>query len=340
MTITVAAPASAPPVQARRPWRRGVAAAIAVLAAVVVPTLVYPYAEYLGRTALVLATVALSVALLSGTAGLPSLGQAAFLGVGGYTVVWLSRAGLDNGPLQLVAAAAAGAGAACLCAPLVLRTRGVAFLMVTFAVGELARTAASTWVPVTGGDNGLYGSLPTLLPGVPLPYSDLATYLYLLGCFLLLAGLVALLLRTQFALALRAAADHEPRLAALGHRVTGTLLAGYAIAGALAGVAGAMLITSRLSVSPSDMDFDTSALALLAAAVGGRSLLGAVVAAVGIVIVRDQLGVDTGGHAQALLGAAFLLVAYRRPVVAWVRTRLGTSVRARLGRWARVRGRR
>ncbi|MBO0868119.1 MAG: branched-chain amino acid ABC transporter permease [Micromonosporaceae bacterium] len=305
---------------------------MAILVAVLVPTYIYPYAAFTGRAALVLATVAMSVQLMSGTAGLSSLGQAAFLGVGGYTAVWLSRAGLDNGPLQLAAAAAAGAGAACLCAPLVLRARGVAFLMVTFAVGELAHTAASTWVPVTGGDNGLYGSYPTLWPTVPLPTSDLASYLYLLCCFLVLAGLVALVLRTRFALALRAAADHEPRLAALGHRVTGTLLAGYAMAGALAGAGGAMLFSSRISIAPSDMDFDTSALALLAAAIGGRSLVGAVIAAVGIVLVRDQLGVDTGGHAQALLGAAFLAVAYRRPVVAWVR--------ARRSAWAVARGRR
>jgi branched-chain amino acid transport system permease protein len=315
---TTTAPTTPPHARHRAAVQRG-AVALAVLAAIALPTLVNQNIVYPGRTALVLATLALSTQLLSGVAGLPSLGQAAYLGVGGYTAVWLARAGIDNGPLQLAAAMTAAAAAAVLCAPLVLRARGIAFLMVSFAVGELAHTAATTWVPVTGGDYGLPVNLPTLWPGGPPMDSDQTSYLYLLGCFLLLAGLVWLLLRTRLALALRGAADHEPRLAALGHRVTGTLLAGYAAASALAGAAGAMLVTAHSFMSPADMDFDTSALALLAAAIGGRSTTGAVAAAAGIVLVRDQFGSQTGGHAQALLGAVFLLVAYRRPVTAWLR---------------------
>jgi branched-chain amino acid transport system permease protein len=261
----------------------------------------------------------LSTQLLTGVAGLPSLGQAAYLGVGAYTAALLADAGLTAGPLQVAAAALAGAAAAALSAPLVLRTRGTAFLTVTFAVGELARTVASKWATLTGGDEGLHTPPVTAWPGTAPLRVDGHIYLYLLACFLVQAGLVALLLRTRLALVLRAAADHEPRLGALGHHVGGALFAGVVAAGALAGAAGALLVAAHRYLSPADMSLDISALALLAAAIGVGTMRGAVAGAVLIVAVRDLLGATTGGHALALLGLAFLLVAYRRPLTARLR---------------------
>jgi branched-chain amino acid transport system permease protein len=290
--------------------------ACAVLVAVALPFIVDAYTISIAATALVLATLAISTQLLTGVAGLPSLGQAAYLGVGAYAAALIGTAGLSNGPAQLAAAALAGAGAAALCAPLVLRTRGVAFLMVTFAIAELARTLASKWAGVTGGDEGLHTPPVTAWPGGAPLATDGYVYLYLLGCFLTLAALVAVVLRTHTALVLYAAADHEPRLGALGHHVTRTLIAGYVTAGAVAGAGGAMLVAAHRYLSPADMSLDVSALALLAAAIGGRSLRGAVAGAVLVVAVRDLAGAETGGHALALLGAVFLIVAYRQPAAA------------------------
>lgn len=295
--------------------RATVLVAAAVLGAVALPFIVDAYTVSIASTALVLATLAISTQLPTGVAGLPSLGQVAYLGVGAYTAALIGTAGLTDGPVQLAAAALAGAGAAALCAPLVLRTRGVAFLMVTFAVAELTRTVASKWATVTGGDEGLHTPPVTAWPGAAPLTADGYVYLYLLGCFLTLAILVAVLLRTRTALVLYAAADHEPRLGALGHHITRTLAAGYVTAGAVAGAGGAMLVAAHQYLSPADMNLDVSALALLAAAIGGRSMRGAVAGAVLVVAVRDLAGAEAGGHALALLGAVFLLVAYRRPAM-------------------------
>jgi branched-chain amino acid transport system permease protein len=308
---------------AQRPDRRrsayGAAAVmVAVLAALALPAVVDAYTISIASTAIVLATLAMSTQLLTGIAGLPSLGQAAYLGVGAYTAALLATAGLTNGPLQLATAALAGAAVAALCAPLVLRTRGTAFLMVTFAVGELARTVASKWANVTGGDEGLHTPPVTVWPGTTALRADGHIYLYLLGCFLLVAAMVALLLRTRLVLVLRGAADHEPRLGALGHHVTRSMFAGFVIAGALAGAGGALLVASHRYLSPADLGFDVSALALLAAAIGVGSMRGAVAGAVLVVTVRDLLGTSSGGHALALLGLVFLLVAYRRPASQWL----------------------
>ncbi len=317
MTATLDQPTSVTAAPRQRRRRLGVVGvAVAVLAGVALPGLVNAYVVSIASTAIVLATLAMSTQLLTGIAGLPSLGQAAYLGVGAYTAALLAQAGMSNGPIQVVAAATAGAAGAALCAPLVLRTRGTTFLMVTFAVGELARTVASKWTTVTGGDEGLYTPPVTIWPGGTPLAADGTVYLYLLGCFLILAAVVALLLRSRLVLVLRAAADHEPRTAALGHHVPRSLLAGYCLAGAVAGIAGAMLVAANRYLSPADLSFDQSALALLAAAIGAGSMRGAVAGAVAVVAVRDLAGTPTGGHALALLGAAFLLVAYRRPVTA------------------------
>jgi branched-chain amino acid transport system permease protein len=125
---------------------------------------------------------------------------------------------------------------------------------------------------------------------------------------------VALLLRTRLALVLRGAADHEPRLTALGHRVGAALTAGWVVAGALAGAGGALFVAAHRYLSPADLSLDVSALALLAAAIGLGSMRGAVAGAVLVVVARDLVGAETGGHALALLGLGFLLVAYRQPV--------------------------
>jgi branched-chain amino acid transport system permease protein len=293
-----------------------------VLAAFALPFGVDGYTVSLASTAIVLATVALSTQLLTGVAGLPSLGQAAYLGVGAYTAGLLGTSGVTNALVQLAAGMVAAALAAALCGPLILQTRGTAFLMVSFAVAELARTVASKWTEATGGDEGLHLPPVTVWPGTAGLRADGYIYLYLLGCFLLLAGAVALLMRSRLVLVLRGAGDHELRLRALGHRVTGSLFAGYAIAGGLAGAAGAMLAAAHRYISPADLGLETSALALLAAAIGAGSMRGAVAGAVMVVAVRDLLGAETGGHALALLGLVFLLVAYRRPATALIREHL------------------
>jgi len=321
---TVAAPATTdtPPqrVSATSKARGAALLAVALLGAVALPAVVDSYTASIASTALVLATLAMSAQIVTGLAGLPTTGQAAYLGVGAYTAALLANAGLSNGPAQLVAAAASGAAAAAVTAPFVLRSRGTAFLMVTFAVGELARTVASKWATVTGGDDGLQAPPVTIWPGTAPLRAEGYIYLYLLGCFLILAAAVAVLLRTRLALVLRGAADHEPRLGALGHHVTRSLFAGWTAAGALAGAAGALLIAANHHVSPADMHLDMSALALLAAAIGVGTMRGAVAGAVLIVVVRDLIGAETGGHALTLVGLAFLLTAYRRPITARLRT--------------------
>lgn len=107
--------------------------AVVLLAA---PWLVDGYTLYTAARVLGIGLLAVSVAVLTGTAGLPTLGQVAPYAVGAYTTGLVARAGITVGPAQLLLAALAAAGFSVLVGLAVVRTRGVVFLMVTLAVGD------------------------------------------------------------------------------------------------------------------------------------------------------------------------------------------------------------
>ncbi|MBN1174465.1 MAG: branched-chain amino acid ABC transporter permease [Micromonosporaceae bacterium] len=293
------------------PPRRIVGPAIwatAVAASAGLPWLVDGYTISLASNALILALLAASTHLV-GIGGLPSFGQTAYLAAGGYTAALLAQAGTTGAAPHLAAGILAGVMLAVATAPVVLRTRGVIYLMITFAVGQLAAIAVAKST-LLGGDEGL--TLPPMtVPGLGELRLDGHLYLCVLAvaCPLLLAA--GWITRTQVGLRWRAIADHEPRLAALGGRTTRDLLTAHLLAAGIAGAAGALLADAHRYIGPADLGMDVACAALLACAVGRGRLTATITAAVGIVAVRDLLGAVTSGHATALLGAVFVLVAYQ-----------------------------
>ena len=297
----------------RRRLSRAMVAGTAIVA-LAWPALAGPYLVTVAATALIFALFAVSTHLLVGVAGLPAFGQAAYFGVGAYTAALLARAGHTLAVEQLAAATAAAALAGLVTAPIVLRTRGTTFLMATLALQSLAATAASQWRTVTGGDEGISSPPGVLWPGTA-PLTAPAYVYWYVAAVSAVAGIgVAVLLRSQLILTMRGIGGHEPRMTALGHRVTVELAAGYTVAAALAGTAGALLVTVNQYISPADLGFAVASLVLLAATIGAGSTIGVAVGAVLIVAVRDAAGISSGGLTPLLLGVVFVLVAYRRPV--------------------------
>lgn len=296
-------------------WRRAAWPAL-LLTAAVVPAVAGPYPVAVAAHALVLGLLAVSTQLLVAVAGLPAFGQTAYFGVGAYTAALLCRAGQVQAPLLLIAAALTAGAAAALTAPMLLRTRGTAFLMATFAVQSLTATAAARWTTVTGGDEGLHTPAAIGWPGGAPLTAPAHLYWYALAVVALTGAGLAYFLRSRLALTLRGIAGHEPRMIALGHRVTGNLTAGYTLAGLLAGLAGGLLVVVNQYVSPADIGFEAASLTLLAAAIGAGTLTGAALGAALVVAVRDGAGVGTEGLSPLLLGLLFLTVAYLRPLAA------------------------
>ncbi|MFB9237915.1 branched-chain amino acid ABC transporter permease [Plantactinospora siamensis] len=294
---------------------RRIVGAVLVVAALAVPWTADDYSTSLLARTLVLGLVGMSVALLTGVAGLPTLGQTAPYAAGAYCCALLAGHGQQVSVVLLAVGAAAGALFGLLTVPLVVHARGVVVLMITLAIGELVGTAASRWRSVTGGSDGL-ATLSPARPfwGAPLLETDRARYLYTLAVVAVVLLLVAAVLRTPAGAVLRAGRDDERRLRASGHPVPAYLTGAYVLAGAVAGVGGSLLVTVQQYVSPADFDFDTSALLLLGVVIGGAaSMTGALVGAALVIASRDWLSGVLPGYTPLVLGAAFVATAYLFP---------------------------
>jgi branched-chain amino acid transport system permease protein len=295
--------------------RRAAALGVGVLALVGCGLLADPFTLDMLSRILSVALLAVSVCVLAGWAGLPTLGQAAGYGVGAYTTALLALHGYTTGLVQVLAAAAAGGVFAALTGVGLLRTRGTLFLMATLALGELTTIAAEQWVGLTGGSDGLYAIPPTQpLPYTPAMAGDRAAYWYVLVVATVAVAVTVLLLRGPAGLLLAGVRDHEQRMRALGHRTGRYLWTAYTAAGALAGVGGSLLVATQAYVSPAVAGFDTSTLALLAVIIGGTtSVPGAMVGAGLLVTARDWLSGPFAGHSPLILGGLLLVAVYAAP---------------------------
>ena len=134
--------------------RAGLTSRIVVLALLVTaPAILDNYRTYLLTQILIFGLFAASLDVLLGYTGLASLGHAGYFGVGGYAAGLLAEHVTPNAFAQLGVALAAAAGVALLTGLFAVRSRGIYFLMLTLAFGELLWVLALNWTSLTGGSN-------------------------------------------------------------------------------------------------------------------------------------------------------------------------------------------
>ena len=243
---------------------------------------------------LIAAMLAMSLDLLLGYTGLPSLGHAAYFAVGAYAVAILAT-GRQVGFLGcLTAGIVAAALTAAVFGLLAIRATGTYFLMITLALGMVVWGLAFRWVSLTQGDNGISGvprpdlGLPWNLSG-PLPFFYLA-----LAAALLAWGFLALLVASPFGLGLEGIRESESRMRALGYDVWLHKYLAFVLSGTLAGFAGVFWAYFNGFVSPVDAQLVTSVEALLMVALGGPgTLVGPAVGAAVIVFLKNVVSVYT-----------------------------------------------
>jgi len=267
-------PPTAAPKDRLRTWSlRGAAVLLLLLP---VPFGGYPL--FLATEGVLLGAAAAALSFLMGHAGIPSLGQAAFLGLGAYTLGLALQAGWPlAGALPLAFGVAALYGL--VTGLLVFRGQGIFVLMLTLAFAQMIYSAAFKWASLTGGDDGLSLSNlslnPVLLHG--------ASLVYLLAVLALLGHL----LRTPYGKALEAIRQNEEKVRALGVPTFFYKLSAYTLAGGLTGLAGAGLALHRTFVSPHDLFWLTSATLVVMVLLGGaRGLWGAALGAVFYVFLQ------------------------------------------------------
>ena len=294
----------------RLPIGRSVALVLLLVLAAV-PLFVAPFQTSMLARMLIFALLAVSLDLLVGVTGLPSLGHAAYFGVGAYTAGLVAKYWTAAAPIPLLAAVVVAAFAAAATGWLAVRSHGVFFLMLTLAIGELIQQLAESWSGVTGGDNGLSAIPAVEVLGTPLGQEGYVFW-YTLAFAALGFAMIWAVSRSPFGAALRGIRDNEARMRSLGYSPFRYKLAGFVIAGAVAGLAGGLLASQRFAfISPADLGFTTSALALLAVAVGGAgSLWGPAIGAALVVLIRDVYGPDLDGHGTLVLGIAFIVAVY------------------------------
>lgn len=272
---------------------------------------------------LAFAVLVLSVDLLTGVTGLPTLGQAAYFGVGAYTAALVGVHVTADAVVQVVAALTAGAAAAAVTGWVAVRARGIVFLMLTLAIGETVHQVADTWSAV-GASNGLAGMPPISLFGTPLLVAGFV-YWWVLATAIAVFAAVWLIVRSPYGRTLRGIRDNEPRMRALGYRPALARYGVFCLAGGVAGVGGALWVAQARFVSPGDLGFEVAALALLSVVIGGSgSLWGPCLGAALVLLVRDNLSTYVGGHGPLLLGLLFIAVVFLVP-----RGLAGVTVRRR-----------
>jgi len=257
--------------------------------------------------------LAAALDLLVGVVGLPSLAAAAYFAIGAYTAGLLARDVTTFAPALLLAAGAAGGIGALASGWVAVRSRGIFFLMLTLAIGEIVFQLTQSAEGLTGGSNGLYGIPAQELGSVTLGGAA-SKYWWVLTGAAIGFGLVWAVARSSFGLTLRGIRDNEERMRAIGYPTLRCTYAAYVISGAVAGMAGSLLAAQQQIVTPADAGFGTAVLALVAVIIGGAGTLwGPVLGAAVVILARDEIGQSLDGHGPLLLGAVFIVSVYLLP---------------------------
>jgi branched-chain amino acid transport system permease protein len=291
--------------------RRAVTLAVGGVLLALVPPIAaltdQPFYLDLFRRMMIFAIAAVSLDLILGYGGMVSFGHAAYLGIGAYAVGIPAYHGITNGFVQLGLAVAASALVALVIGAISLRTSGVYFIMITLAFAQMLYYLGIS-LETYGGDNGMRLAARSRFGG-PIDLAQPATFYYLVLAILVLL-LVAgrRLVASRFGMVVRAAKANEPRARAIGFSTARYKLTAFVIAGATAGLAGALLANQTEYLTPDFMHWTRSGEIMFMVILGGMgSLFGPVIGAVALLLLEDVLSAMTA-HWQIILGPILTLV--------------------------------
>ena len=299
-----------------RSWKSPVLVALAALL-LGGPAFMPSYWVGLLTQIVILAILAMSLDILLGYAGLPSLGHAAFFGVAAYAVAVLSTTYRADFWTCVVGALLIGTALSAALGLIVSHVRDVYFLMITLALGMVLWGLSYRWIPVTGGDNGISG-IPRLEAHAGLPVAGPVAFYYVaLLVFAGCAALMFLLVRSPFGLSLRGIRENEPRMKSLGFNTWLHCYLTYVIAGVFASVAGIVWAYYNGFVSPTYLDLTASSELFLMVTLGGpATLVGPLLGAGAIVLLKNVMSAYTARW-LLILGIVYIVVVIAAPQGIW-----------------------
>ncbi|PJB32044.1 MAG: ABC transporter permease [Deltaproteobacteria bacterium CG_4_9_14_3_um_filter_65_9] len=259
-----------------------------------VPLFTGRFYQYLLTQIFIASLMAIAFNLLLGTTGLLSFGQAAFFGVGAYTVgLLLTQGGFETLP-ALVLAPVVAALAAGIIGFFCVRLSGVHFAMLTLAFGQLIFTVAYKWYGLTGGDNGIQGIPVKPIPLGGLGVLDIGSTQSMYYFVLVVVGLSVELLRrirsSPFGATLKAIRENGQRASFLGVNILLYRWTAFVVAGAFTGLAGGLFAMMEKAISPEIIHWSKSSEPVFMAIIGGiYTFAGPAVGAVVYVILNSYL---------------------------------------------------
>jgi branched-chain amino acid transport system permease protein len=283
-----------------------------------------PFYLDLFRRIMIFAIAAVSLDIILGYGGMVSFGHAAYLGIGAYAVAIPALHGVHSAWIQWPLAMALAGLAALVIGAISLRTSGVYFIMITLAFAQMLYYIGISIEP-WGGDDGMRLAGKSRLGG-PLDLGDPHVFYYVV-----LAILAALLLvgdrviAARFGTIIRAVKSNEPRLRAIGVSTLRYKLAAFVLAGAVGGLAGALLTNQTEYLTPSYMHWTRSGDIMVMVILGGMgTLAGPVLGAAAFLLLENVLSAWTV-HWQAILGPLLVLVVLHARGGLWSLLPGGTS---------------
>jgi branched-chain amino acid transport system permease protein len=290
---------------------------VLLLVAIALPLAVPTYYVQLASKMLLMGMLAMALNLVVGFGGLVSMCHAAFFGLAGYVLALTSPEGQAASIwLSLPLTMAVCGVAAAVIGGLSLRTKGVYFIMVTLAFGEMLFYLFHD-TKIGGGSDGMYIYFkPDVMLGT-LQLLDLdkprTFYFVALACVLLTIWLLRTLVNAPFGHALAAARDNERRSVSLGFPVFSVRLVAFVISGILAGVAGYFSAAQFGFVAPQLLGWHLSATVLVMVVLGGmRNVTGPLIGAVVIIGLEEVLKSSTE-HWKLIYGLIVIFIVFALP---------------------------
>jgi branched-chain amino acid transport system permease protein len=269
------------------------------------------YVSFASRI-LIYGIAATSLNLILGYGGMVSFGHAAFFGAGAYTVGIMMSHGIESAWIAWPSAVVVSALFALVIGAICLRTKGVYFIMITLAFAQMMYYIA-IGLKAYGGEEGL--NLPNRSAvGFGLDLKDDVTFYYVVLAVLTIV-LYALhrLVHARFGNVLLAIRENETRMETIGFATYRYKLIGFVIAGAVCGLAGALIANQTKYVSPTLLHWPLSGELMIMIILGGLGYLyGGVIGAI-VLLVLDEVISPHTIYAKLYIGLVLLAIVLYAP---------------------------
>jgi branched-chain amino acid transport system permease protein len=273
---------------------------------------------------LIYAIAATSLNLVLGYGGMVSFGHAAFFGAGAFVVGILAVEGIRSAWLAWPAAIGVAALAALVIGAMSLRTRGVYFIMITLAFAQMIYYIFVS-LKSYGGDDGLSMPGRSTIAGDVTLGNDFAWYYLVLALLALVLYGMHRLVHSRFGRVIDAIRENEARAEAIGFPVYRYKLLCFVLAGAIGGLAGALIANQSSYVSPSLLHWIQSGTLMIMVILGGvGTLWGGVIGAAVLLglehLIADyrigwlaSLAPNYQDHAGLAVGVVLLIIVMLAP---------------------------